>query len=474
MATTAIALPGDELPYDGSSEGSILAWAKLLEGKTLRQVIRERMPEEEANALIKELEGQAGRGRFGQCVERGHFNYANNSNAEPDFGMMELKCTPLAPNKGSLRAKERIVICMINFGGDERANIPCVLDETFETSHAWAKLRKLLLIFYEHDVVHALDLPVRKAAIWSPTEDERKIIKEDWEKICGMVEEGKAHEISEGMTLLLGACTKASDSSVRTRQAKSSEPAKPRAFALKQAYAQSIWESVASKPLSTNHMKDINKYLRAKDSFETWLLGKFRPFRNMTVAEICSEVGVAQRTDSLNQHAASMRAILNVLLSGEDKKSYKSLDELRKTGLQIKTIRIGPNGKPAQAMSFPAFDYGELAKERTWEDSSLYAILSKRFLLLFLHDDGEGNCVFEKAIFWTMPEYELDSCASVWRQSVEAAKSGNYQLMPRAKAHPIAHVRPHDQRGGPHMKRCYWLNKSYLETLWNRVKSLNA
>ena len=474
MATAAIALPGDDLPYDGTSEASILAWAKLLEGKTLRQVILERMPKAEAERLIKELEAQAGRGRFGQCVERGHFRYENNSNAEPDFGMMELKCTPLIANKDALRAKERIVICMINFGGDERANIPCILDESFETSHAWAKLRKMLLIFYEHGDTHALDLPVRRAAIWSPTEDERKIIKEDWEKIRGMVAEGRAHEISEGMTLLLGACTKASNSSVRTRQAKSSEPAKPRAFSLKQAYAHCIWESVGHKPLSTNHVKDIDKYLGAEDSFENWLIGKFNQFRNMTLDEICAELGVQKRTEGLGQHATSVRAILNVLLAGSDSKSYRNLAELRKTGLQIKTVRIGPNDKPAQAMSFPAFDYDELAVETVWEDSSLYDLFTRRFLFIFLHDDGEVDCILARAMFWSMPEDDLDQCEKVWKESVMAAKTRRYELMPGMKDSPIAHVRPHDQRGGPDMKRCYWLNKGYIESIWHRVKSLKS
>lgn len=475
MSACSIALPGDDLPYDPNSEESVLAWAKLLEGKTLRELIRERLPKEEADNLIAQLAARAGRGQLGQCVEEGHFGYAANSKAEPDFGTMELKCTPLIPRKDGLVAKERIVICMINFGGDDRAKVPCVLDETFETSHAWAKLRKILLIHYEHKEAGALDLPIRKASVWVPSEEERRIIKEDWEKIRWMVSEGRAHEISEGMTLLLGACTKAADGKKRTSQTHSTEPAKPRAFALKQSFAQAIWESLMrspQKPLPA--MREIDRYLKADGSFENWLLGKFRGFRNLTIDEICRDLRIARRTDSLNQHAANMRAVLNVILAGADGKSHRNLDELRKTGLQIKTIRINPNGKPHQAVSFPAFDYDELAAEDTWEDSSLYHLFTRRFLLIFLHDDGDGECVFARATFWSMPERDLESCKTVWQMSVDAARRGDYGDMPGMKDHPIAHVRPHDQKGGPGMKRCYWLNKGYIEKLWHEVKSLKA
>lgn len=474
MSVCAIALPGDDLPYDSSNEGSLLAHAKLLEGKTLRQVITGRLPKPEAQALIASLSGNAGRGRFGQAVELGHFQYKPDSNAEPDFGDMELKCTPLIRKDDTLLSKERIVICKINFGGDNQSRIPCILEETFETSHAWLKLRRILLIFYEHLDAQALDLPVRLAAIWSPSLEERRLMKEDWERIQGMVSEGRAHEISEGMSLLLGACTKASDSTVRTPQAKSDEPAKPRAFALKQSFAQTIYESLSENHKPPTSMSDIQGYLRAKGTFETWLTRKFNRFRNMTIEEVCAELGVQKRTESLNQHAASIRAILNVLLAGSDSKSYRNLAELRKTGLQIKTVRINPKGKPHQAMSFPAFDYDELARETNWQDSSLYDLFTRRFLLIFLHDDGDGNCIFARAVFWSIPEADLDLCEPVWRRSVDAAKTRRYELMPGAKGSPVAHVRPHDQRGGPNMKRCYWLNKGYIEKLWHEVKALKA
>jgi DNA mismatch repair protein MutH len=51
---------------------------------------------------------------------------------------------------------------------------------------------------------------------WSFPSTDLEIIKKDWETITKKIADGKAHELSEGDTFYLGACTKgANASSVR-------------------------------------------------------------------------------------------------------------------------------------------------------------------------------------------------------------------------------------------------------------------
>ena len=45
---------------------------------------------------------------------------------------------------------------------------------------------------------------------WKFSEEDLKIIKHDWNLINGKILKGKAHELSEGDTFYLGACTKGS------------------------------------------------------------------------------------------------------------------------------------------------------------------------------------------------------------------------------------------------------------------------
>lgn len=193
-----------------------------------------------------------GKGAFGNAIEAGHFYYLPNSSARPDLGWAELKCTGLLPGgDGGHRAKERLVICMINYGGNPDSKIPCVVEETAETSHAFRKLLSILLVFYDYAKLlrpeDLLDMPIRLVDVWAPTHGDVALFKRDWEVIQGYVKEGRAHELSEGLTPMLGACTKSSDSGVTVAQGYGPSRAKPRAFALKQAYVTEIFRQLKSR-----------------------------------------------------------------------------------------------------------------------------------------------------------------------------------------------------------------------------------
>ena len=59
---------------------------------------------------------------------------------------------------------------------------------------------------------------------------------------------GKAHELSEGDTFYLGACTKGANALSVTKQPFSEIPAKQRAYSFKQGYVNHIIASIAIKP----------------------------------------------------------------------------------------------------------------------------------------------------------------------------------------------------------------------------------
>lgn len=63
-----------------------------------------------------------------------------------------------------------------------------------------------------------------------------KNLAHDFEIIVEKIRNGKAHELSEGDTLYLGAAPKAATSRDRRKQPFSAELAKPRAFAFKNSY----------------------------------------------------------------------------------------------------------------------------------------------------------------------------------------------------------------------------------------------
>ena len=72
--------------YDIADPQSILRYAKLMEGRTLREAVGSSLPAEPKSG---------NKGSFGQYIETHYFGYANNSDAEPDF--VEAGLDPITP-----------------------------------------------------------------------------------------------------------------------------------------------------------------------------------------------------------------------------------------------------------------------------------------------------------------------------------------------------------------------------------------
>ena len=468
-------------PYDPGDRESAMAHARRLVGKSLREAIALFVPAASQELVMEEAskyESGKAKGKFGNAIEAGHFYYRPNSDKAPDLGWAELKCTGLKKLKKSeaKRAKERLVICMINFGGGQRADVPSLLDESFATSHAKKKLESLLLVFYDYvKDVPVLDLKVDLVGHWSPDVNEFRMIEEDWRTIQSLVEQGKAHTLSEGMTNLLGACTKGAKGTDRVRQAKSTDLAKPRAFALKQSFVSQIYERLrkpSKKAQPELNLAGMDLYRQAKGRFEDFVVNRLNQYAGKTTIRICEELGIIGSFNGKDQHAQRMRRFLNAALTGNPEHSSKNLAEFKKTGLSIKTVRRMKSGLPREAISFPHFEFDDLVAEEgdDWEDSELYGMLTNRFLFIILKFTGKGaDPIFVKAVFHSLSEADLDDARPAWELAIQRAKEKRYDEMPGQYENRVIHVRPHDSKDkhgnyrAGYIRQCFWLNKSYLK-----------
>ncbi len=470
-------------PYDPDDRESSMAHARRLVGKSLREAIALFVPEGSQELVIEEASkyGESkSKGKFGNAIEAGHFYYRPNSDKAPDLGWAELKCTGLKKLKKSeaKRAKERLVICMINFGGGQRADVPSLLDESFATSHAKKKLKSLLLVFYDYvKDVPVLDLNIDLVGHWSPDENELRMLEEDWKTIQDLVDQGKAHTISEGMTNLLGACTKGAKGTDRVRQAKSADMAKPRAFALKQAFVSQIYERLknpSKKARLEFNLAGMDLYRQSKVRFEDFVVNRLNQHAGKPTIQICEELGIIGSFNGKGQHAHRMRRFLNATLTGNPEHSSKNLSEFKKTGLSIKTMQRMKSGLPKEHISFPHFEYDDLIIEEgeDWEDSEIYRMLANRFLFIILKFTGKGtDPIFVKAVFHSLSETDLDDARSAWEMAIQRAKEKRYDEMPGQFDNRVIHVRPHDSKDkdgnyrAGYIRQCFWLNKSYLKDI---------
>lgn len=460
--------------YDETNPISIENYAQKLIGKTFQDVID--ADEQKQSMLVREVasygvaevsEAKRNKGNLGQIIEERFFHYACNNDARPDFheAGVELKVTPYKIGaNGKLSAKERLILTMIDYFS--------VVNEEFETSHMWNKARLILLIYYlyEKEVPINLDYRINYAKLFTPPEQDIKIIKHDFEVIVEKIRAGKAHELSEGDTMYLGAATKASTSQDRRAQPFSDEPAKPRAFSFKNSYMTYVLNTyiVPGKDTYESIMQS-----ESTDSFEDYVVQRIDKHSGESVSELCDifEINVEKKPKNLE-------ALLAYRMLGI---RGNHAEEFEKANIVVKAIRIGKNNKIKESMSFPTFKFKELIEEE-WEDSAFGNYLREtRFLFVVYKFDENDVLRLRGCQFWNIPYADLEEdVRTVWERTKTVLQEGlqvtvvngvHRNNFPKATENRVSHVRPHAQNandtyelpdGRQFPKQCFWLNNTYI------------
>jgi len=454
--------------FDDNSTQSIINYAKKLKGHTLREICGEKI----------ENHGYKGKGNFGQVVEKFYFGYEPNSKAEADFVKvgMELKSSPLKILKnGEYRSKERLVMNIIDYLN--------VHKEEFENSSFWKKNAHLLLIFYLHDrEKDLLDYLIKLVDDWKYPNEDLIIIKRDWEIINQKIKDGKAHELSEGDTFYLGACTKGSTAAKSYReQPFNKEKAKQRAYSLKQGYVNHIIANIAREEQAIYGKILKPEVLKQEEvSIEEIVTSKFKPFFGKTSEEIEKFFKLNLNKKAKSYFANLTKSILGIQLN-------QKIEEFEKADIQVKTIRLKENNLPKEDISFPTFKYQELVKEE-WEESEFKHILEQKFFFVFYQFEGK-KLVLKKVKFWNMPYFDILKAKEVWDKTIETINKGEIvkeitdkgvrkTYFPKKTENKVSHVRPHAKdkndcyslpkkdkltNASEYTKHCFWLNASYVK-----------
>lgn len=452
------------LPYNLNDKQSIIDYAKLLKGKTLREICDKEILEH--NYL--------GKGNFGQILEKFYFLYEPNSVSEPDFSIagLELKSTPLKQlSNNDYRSKERLVLNIINYLE--------VVNQDFETSSFYKKNANILLVFYLHQAGYdILDYLIKLVDEWSFPSTDLEIIRKDWELIKKKIADGKAHELSEGDTFYLGACTKGANANTTRKQPFSEIPAKQRAYSLKQGYVNHIIASIANEPLGSYGKLITSTEVAKKQTIEEIVISKFKPYYGKTVQQILRKTKTEINTKAKSFYANLTNVILGIELD-------KNIEEFEKAEITVKTVRLKENNLPKEDLSFSNFKYEEIVNE-VWDDSNFKDILEHKFLFVFYQFENE-NLVLRKVKFWNMPYADIQEAEKVWAKTKEIVAKGSivkkiekgirYTNFPNKSFNSVSHVRPHAKnaldtyslpkkdkltKAKEYTKHCFWLNNTYV------------
>lgn len=454
--------------YDITSAQSIFDYGMKLLGHSLRE-------------LHPEAKMFNGKGGLGTSVEYYHYDYEPNSESRPDFpeAGVELKCTPLKLlEDGSMGSKERLVLNIINFIEEAK--------KTFETSSFWNKNKFLLLMFYLHESgIDPVNMLFKLIRTWEFPEEDLKIIRDDWNKIHSMILEGKADELTEGLTFYLTACMKGRKAGENMRKQPFSERlAQQRAYSLKSGYINKIiltsyldanlrqqlnispkrLNDLQKKYSSENIVKSVKAYKRG-ETFEELIERRMKPYYGKTVAQIVKQLNVEINPSPKDFAYHVCRAILGV--------KSKKIQEFENAGVSLKTIALEANrDKIKESMSFPYIRFVDIVNQN-WEESEWYNLLASRFFFVVFRKSSNGNklnMTLEKVFFWNMPQSDLGVAEELWNDTKQKVIDGDYDNFITTKSHPICHVRPHGTKGqtvvtpqGMRVQpKCFWLNNDYI------------
>lgn len=459
------------LPYDIKNANSIFEYSKGLLGNTLR------------NFIWEGYETKRGKGGLGQMVENIFFLLDTNNYAGADFSEagMELKCTPLKKSKqNEYLIKERLVCNMINYCD--------VVKEDFEHSHFYLKCQLMLILFYLHQSnCNNLDLEFVFSVLWKLPEKDLLIIRHDYEIIIEKIKQGKAHELSEGDTMYLGACRKGQKDDSLMKQPNNPDVDAPRrAFSLKMAYMRTVLKYViksgnnAVSNVDGTKSELVSASALRKHSFDEILLRRFQPYLNMSFEKLAKRTKVNISNNPKNKFAM----VANAIAATEKCANVNRSEEFIKAGLTMKTIRVQANGIIKEAMSFENIDYIEVAECEKWIDSRLYELFTSRFMFVVFKEQhaGKNDFILDDVFFWTMPQNDLDLAEEYWKHIKDNIISDHiseeywwkgtdkkkFHVRPKAQKAADLAPTPHDKGA---KKYCYWFNNDYVrEIINNRQK----
>lgn len=455
--------PVGELPYDDSDYESIRRYAGRMSKKTLGELV------EVGETVIGDAHSK---GRFGQIVQEIYFHIPNNSLSEPDFRKVgvELKVAPMKGEGDNLKSKERMVLNIIDYNEVPKKGFRMFLDKN---SH-------ILMVFYHwKENTDVYRYRILKVVDWEPTEEELRLIQEDWKVIEGYILRGEAEKLSERHTKYLAASTKGAGHGRDERsQPFSDRPAKQRSLSFKAPFVTTIYrthpdvnELFIEPPITEEDDSDtIFRGTWSEDqSFEEYVIGRFDRFVGKTCLEIEEMLNIELNESSKQYYYTLTLAMLDVF-------GKKRVKEFEEAGIIIKTVRIKLDGQPKESMSFPAFKYEELV-EQTWETSDFYSQIDHEFFIPVFQfntkdpmNEGRKELTFRGAFFWYVPDEDFETIQKVWEDTRTKVSRMDFDHFIGAADRRIAHVRPHGRnkkdtypfRGGHYTKRSFWFNDNYI------------
>lgn len=465
--------PATPAPYTFRDEPEVLQHARTLIGCTAGEVAA-------AIGQMAYLDEPKAQGKtgVGGLVEW-YFGKPPNNSPEPDIPELaiEIKTIPLEQRGRTSRQlgpKEPTSLTMMDYAR--------VAEEGWQQAYVRKKLHRILWIPYIHDFDDKRKHTFQQPFLWSPAAHDLPYFEQDYEVVRQTILAGKAHQLSETLSVVLAARRKGIGADKR-KQPKSPILAPSRAWALKSAYTSTVLDHQAGLPsLSILELAEAarRKYgavteiarrlqdVRTLNDALLYVVEQFRSFEGLDTAAIAARMG-KQVEQSKNRHSAIVRNIIGLPRRG-------NVIELEKLGIRLHVLDVDPaTMRPHEAVPFPAMVLRTFAEE-TWESSQLAEHVDR---IIFVPTFSEGGTLGDphylgKAFLWTPTPADWTLIEAEWRAYQSYVRECRLETAPKASATQRIHMRPHGRKSldvdfdpcrRPVTKQCFWLNSTFVASI---------
>jgi DNA mismatch repair protein MutH len=464
---------------------------KKFENKTLKNL------SEYVSHNYPKISISTNKGIAGQILEAIIGNAPNsNPNADVIGINVELKVLPLRKIGNQIQPKERSKIKSINYNK--------IVNEEWQTSDVRNKMEKILFLLYEHPSGKTYkdweEFLFKGTLLYEVKNEKENIVQEDWEQIKFKVQSEIAHNISEGDSKILGACTSGTGKDIVYGNNK--KTAKQRSYSLKHNYLKVFYEE------NKEGQKFSSLNLGVKVEPQDFVLNEFNKVlkgNNLKLLVDKFNVKFSPKAKS------SFSLLINRILKVDDKKKIRELEE---NGIVIKTIPVSEQNKPWEAMSFHKFSLVDLIEEE-WESDENEAdfknIISQGFIFIPIikekekyTEKGETKYRYKdwttwkigESVYWKANPNELLKIEQEWELAKRIIKKGvqvtnvkhgsgfrQENNLLKSSVTKIIHMRPHANDSKdidkPYFEftnhkieiswQSFWLNKKFTEEIINRI-----
>ena len=323
-----------------------------------------------------------------------------------------MKVTPFLINSRGYRAKETLSLWKINYKDEN-------WDE-YEKSRFWTKNHHLLVMYYQYiRGVKRENFSIEKIdeiLLEKLPERDQIIIQHDWEKIAHYVKEGKAHELSERDFMYLSPARKGNGGDENVKYNDRYLKAKPRAYSFKKSYMTKLFNERMLTPEEKSYILPDMVLQKGKE-FDDILIETLKPYFGKTIDSLKKEFpnycsGYSEKNDIIKQIYKSTSEL-------------EKTDEFQKANYKLRTLTVDEKGTPTQDMSFSAFDFDALLREKNWTESIAYdEMVDSKFLLVIFSKNGEGKEILNNAMIWYIPKKDENKVKEVWKETRKVIKNG--------------------------------------------------